>query len=119
MRNDVSLIVSALGEIQKVVHNELSKITAFEHDERVAQKITDLSLMQRLATADIIYDALSKIKDQCFSLVISDIMMPGMSGMELLRLVKKDNPETAFIMITGLMDINAAVDSVEKQTFKT
>jgi response regulator RpfG family c-di-GMP phosphodiesterase len=58
------------------------------------------------------FDALSKIKDQCFSLVISDIMMPGMSGMELLRLVKKDNPETAFIMITGLMDLSAAVDSL-------
>jgi len=32
--------------------------------------------------------------------------------MELLRLVKKDNPETAFIMITGLMDLSAAVDSL-------
>jgi putative nucleotidyltransferase with HDIG domain len=58
------------------------------------------------------FDALSKIKDQRFSLVISDVMMPGMSGMELLRLVKKQDPETAFIMITGLMDINTAIDSL-------
>ncbi len=57
-------------------------------------------------------DALSKMKDQRFSLVISDVMMPGMSGMEFLRLVKKEDPETAFIMITGLMDINTAVDSL-------
>jgi hypothetical protein len=60
MRSDIDVIVSALGEIQKVVQNELGKISAFEHDEGVAQKITDLSLMQRLATADIIYDALTK-----------------------------------------------------------
>jgi response regulator RpfG family c-di-GMP phosphodiesterase len=39
-------------------------------------------------------------------------MMPGMSGVELLRLVKKQDPETAVIMITGLMDINTAVDSL-------
>lgn len=58
------------------------------------------------------FDALKKIKNQRFSLVISDIMMPGMSGIELLRLVKKQDPETAFIMITGLLDINTAVDSL-------
>jgi response regulator RpfG family c-di-GMP phosphodiesterase len=57
-------------------------------------------------------DALGKMKDQRFSLVISDVMMPGMSGMEFLRLIKKEDPEVAFIMITGLMDINTAVDSL-------
>lgn len=60
VRNEIGVIVSALGEIEKVVQNELGKISAFEHDEEVSQKITDLSLMQRLATADIIYDALRK-----------------------------------------------------------
>jgi response regulator RpfG family c-di-GMP phosphodiesterase len=58
------------------------------------------------------FDALNKIRDERFSLIISDVMMPGMSGIELLRLVKKKDPETAFIMITGLMDINTAVDSL-------
>ncbi len=58
------------------------------------------------------FDALEKIKEQHFSLIISDMMMPGMSGMELLRQVKKENPETAFIMITGFMDVNTAVDSL-------
>jgi putative nucleotidyltransferase with HDIG domain len=58
------------------------------------------------------FDALDKMKERPFSLVISDVMMPGMSGMELLRLVRRQDPETAFIMITGLMDINTAVDSL-------
>jgi len=57
-------------------------------------------------------DALNEMKSQSFSLVISDIMMPGMSGMEFLRLVRKQSPETACIMITGLLDINTAVDSL-------
>jgi putative two-component system response regulator len=63
------------------------------------------------------FDALIKIKDQRFSLIISDVMMPGMSGIELLRLVKKQNPETAFIIITGLMDINTAIDSLRIGAF--
>jgi putative nucleotidyltransferase with HDIG domain len=58
------------------------------------------------------FDALSKMKEQSFSLVISDMMMPGMSGMELLKLVNEYHPETAFIMLTGLMDVNTAVDSL-------
>jgi putative nucleotidyltransferase with HDIG domain len=62
--------------------------------------------------AESALDALDKMKNQRYSLVISDIMMPGMSGMELLRLVKNNAPETAFIMITGLMDINTAIDSL-------
>jgi response regulator RpfG family c-di-GMP phosphodiesterase len=57
-------------------------------------------------------DALRKMKDQEFSLVISDVMMPGMSGLEFLRQALEENPETAFIMITGLMDIDTAVDSL-------
>lgn len=62
--------------------------------------------------SDNAVDAYNLLKDEHFSLVISDIMMPGMSGMELLRLARKQDPETAFIMITGLMDINTAVDSL-------
>ncbi len=58
------------------------------------------------------FDALNKVKRYPFSLVITDIMMPGMSGMELLRFVKKHSPDTAVIMITGFMDISAAVDSL-------
>ena len=60
MRNDADVIVSSLGEIQKVVQNELGKTSAFEHDEGISQKITDLSLMQRLATADLMYETLER-----------------------------------------------------------
>jgi len=62
-------------------------------------------------------DALGMMEDQDFSLVISDIMMPGMSGTEFLRQAKKQQPETAFIMITGLMDINTAIDSMRLGAF--
>jgi response regulator RpfG family c-di-GMP phosphodiesterase len=58
------------------------------------------------------FDALNKIKREQFSLVISDIMMPGISGLELLKSIKKQNPETAVIMITGLMDLSTAIGSL-------
>ena len=57
-------------------------------------------------------DALDKMKNLSFSLVISDMMMPGISGLEFLRIARELYPETAFIMITGLTDIRLAVDSL-------
>jgi putative nucleotidyltransferase with HDIG domain len=63
------------------------------------------------------FDALNKIKHERFSLVISDVMMPGMSGTELLRFIKKQDPETAVIMVTGVMDVSTAVDSLRMGAF--
>ncbi len=63
------------------------------------------------------FDALNKIKHERFSLVISDVMMPGMSGTELLQFIKKQDPETAVIMVTGVMDVNTAVDSLRLGAF--
>lgn len=58
------------------------------------------------------FEALSAMERQPFSLVISDIMMPGMSGTEFLRLVRRKDPETAFIMMTGVMDLGTAITSL-------
>jgi putative nucleotidyltransferase with HDIG domain len=63
-------------------------------------------------TSDSAFDAISKLRERPFSLIIGDMMMPGMSGMELLQFVNEHHPETAFIMMTGLTDIHTAVDSL-------
>ena len=49
-----------------------------------------------------------------FELVISDIMMPGMSGMELLNRIKEKNSSTAVIMITGNPTTDLTVNAIKK-----
>jgi putative nucleotidyltransferase with HDIG domain len=49
---------------------------------------------------------------QSIDLVISDIMMPGRSGVELLRDLKKVDPDIAVLMITGLSDMNTAMECI-------
>jgi signal transduction histidine kinase len=51
------------------------------------------------ASAD---EALAVLANNTFALVISDMMMPGRNGVELLREVKSRYPETAVIMISGI-----------------
>jgi len=46
-------------------------------------------------------------------IVVTDIKMPGIDGIELLKLIKEENPETEVIMITGHGDMGLAVQSLK------
>ena len=48
-----------------------------------------------------------------FQVVITDLKMPGMSGMDLLRRVRNEYPETAVIMITAFGSIEGAVEAMK------
>jgi DNA-binding NtrC family response regulator len=47
------------------------------------------------------------------SIVLSDIKMPGIDGIELLRRIKAESPTTEVIMITGHGDMDLAIDSLK------
>src|SRR5678816_1137308 len=53
--------------------------------------------------------ALSVIAAEAFDLVVSDIKMPGLSGLDLLRAVKARQPGTPVVLITGVPSVNSAV----------
>lgn len=54
-----------------------------------------------LVTASNGINALSELKNSEFSIVITDLLMPGMDGMELIKEVKRNWPDTDIIVITG------------------
>ncbi|MBI5557922.1 MAG: response regulator, partial [Deltaproteobacteria bacterium] len=55
---------------------------------------------------------LKAVQGREFDLVISDIRMPGMGGLEFLDSVKKTNPELPFIMITAFASPEDAVQAM-------
>lgn len=57
--------------------------------------------------------AAEKIRSQHYSLIMLDLKMPGMNGMDLLRLVKKYNSEAVVVIITGYPTIESAVEAIK------
>ena len=61
--------------------------------------------------------ALNKIKKENFDLILCDIKMPKMDGIEVLEFTKKIKPETPIVMISGHGDLDTAVDSMKKGAY--
>jgi two-component system, NtrC family, response regulator PilR len=68
--------------------------------------------MQVVKSASV-REALTVLKEQEIDLVISDIRMPDLSGVELLRQAKDIAPETVFIMITAFASTETAIEALQ------
>ncbi|MBI5556382.1 MAG: response regulator [Deltaproteobacteria bacterium] len=68
-------------------------------------------------TATNVDDALDLLQQQQYELIISDIMMPGRNGIELLEIVKEVYPDTAVIMATAVDDRKTAVNTLQLGAF--
>lgn len=58
-------------------------------------------------------EAFSAMEERQMDLVISDIMMPGRSGVELLKEVKQQDGDMAVLMVTGLTDTKTALECIK------
>lgn len=59
-------------------------------------------------------DALRKTETGSYDLVIADIKMPGLTGIELLARIKERSPDTEVIIVTGFGSIGSAIDAMKK-----
>jgi DNA-binding NtrC family response regulator len=62
-------------------------------------------------------EALVKVAEKDYDMLILDIMMPKMDGIEVLQRVKESHPDTDVIMITGLNEIDTAVKAMKLGAF--
>jgi len=70
-----------------------------------------------VTTADSADEGLHKFRDINPDVVLSDIRMPGMSGMELLRKMKDENPTAEVILMTAYAEVSQAVKAVKEGAY--
>lgn len=92
------LIVDDEADVRGVLHDLLSET----HD---------------CAEASSAEEALVKLHGSSFELVISDITMSGMTGLEMIPHVKAISPDTVIVMISGMQTIESAINALRLGAF--
>ena len=59
-------------------------------------------------------EALHILEREDFDVIITDLVMPGIDGAELVRLIKERRPEQDVVMVTGVVDVKTAVDAMKQ-----
>jgi two-component system, NtrC family, response regulator PilR len=81
-------------------------------DERSICELLEITFRKeghRVEVANSVDTARRKIDSQIFDIIISDIRMPGASGVDLLKITKEMSPSTVFILITGVPTVETAI----------
>lgn len=86
-------------------------------DDALFRDLLQETLLRREYDVDVAEngaEAVRKLEDATYDLVLSDIRMPGMDGIEVLERAQKLQPETPVVMIAGNASIDNVVEAMQK-----
>ncbi len=95
-------------------YSHIPKILVVDDEEVLRKMLMDLFQEEgfNVEIASGGFEAIGKINSNHFDLVITDIMMPEVDGMQVLKKVKKADPDTDVIVMTGYASVDSAVQSM-------
>jgi len=97
----------------------MAEILIVDDDDVIRDTLDELlSSEYRCETAETAEKALDKLAAASFDVVLTDISMPGLSGLELLQRVLELYPETPVIIISGISDQEHAEELIEQGAFE-
>jgi DNA-binding NtrC family response regulator len=89
-------------------------------DERIVGDMAKLSLSQEGYDVESFLDgetALKRLQEKSFRVVVTDLKMKGVDGLEVLRTVKEKYPQTVVIMITAFANLDVAIEALRDDVF--
>lgn len=92
------------------------RVLVVDDDPGIRESLSEflITLGFQVVTAEDGEDALNHYQRGDFELIMADLVMPKVDGMELLRRIREVDEDVIFLMITGHPSIGSAVDSINK-----
>ncbi len=92
-----------------------TRVLVVDDEEQFAQALSERLRIREYEVATCLSgeDALKRVKDYNIDVVILDVLMPGMDGIEVLREIKKMKPLTEVILLTGHATVETAIDGLK------
>src|SRR6202451_1454262 len=98
----------------KEIAREMPHILVVDDEKSICEllEITFRKEGYRVEVAHSVEGAKRKLESQIFDIIISDVRMPGESGVDLLKLTKEIAPECFFLLITGVPTVETAIAAI-------
>src|SRR5579864_3900511 len=84
-------------------------------DERSICELLEITFRKeghRVEVANSVEAAKRKLESQIFDIIISDVRMPGATGVDLLKFTKEISPNSFFLLITGVPTVETAIAAI-------
>src|ERR1043166_8114075 len=102
----------------EAVQTHKPKVLIIDDEEQIRNLLIDvLGDTYQCSDAGSAEEALAALANSTFDLVISDIAMGGMSGLELVPRVHSLSPDTVVVMVSGNQDIGFAIEALRVGAF--
>ncbi len=98
---------------------EVPRILVVDDEFAICQVIQDYLILRKfnVSIASNYDEACAILSQRPFDVLLSDIRMPGKSGTDLLRFVRRHYPHIAAVLFTGYADIGLAVTSMQEGAY--
>jgi DNA-binding NtrC family response regulator len=95
------------------------KVLLVDDEERFRTNLKNMLSHQGLRVAAVAsgLEALAELERQPYDVVLLDIRMPGMDGVETLGEIKKIRPDTEVIILTGHASMDAALEIIKRGAY--
>ncbi len=105
--------------MKKKKHQDTPRILVVDDEPDVLSTLQEILQFEgyRVDAADSARAALKRIEKTPYSVVLTDVKMPGMDGLEMLGRIQRLYPDVPVIMISGHGTIEMAVEAVRKGAF--
>ena len=82
-----------------------------EFTEALAERMTNRGM--DVSTSSSAIEGLKSVEEKSFDVVVLDLQMPEMDGIETLKILKKKNPELQVILLTGHATVEKGIEAMK------